>query len=45
MIASLDPGSEKTFIAHRILLGAGIYGIGSNLYCILKGFIYVYRFI
>lgn len=25
--ASLDPGSSKDFIAHRILLGAGIYGI------------------
>ena len=27
MLASLDPGSSKTFEAHRILLGAGIYGI------------------
>ena len=25
--ASLDPGSCKSFIAHRILLGNGIYGI------------------
>lgn len=25
--ASLDPGSSVDFIAHRILLGAGIYGI------------------
>ena len=25
--ASLDPGSCKRFLAHRILLGAGIYGI------------------
>lgn len=27
MLASLDPGSSKTFETHRILLGAGIYGI------------------
>jgi kynurenine formamidase len=26
-IASIDAGSSKDFIAHRILLGAGVYGI------------------
>ena len=26
-VASIDAGRERTFIAHRILLGAGIYGI------------------
>lgn len=27
LLASLDPGNSADFIAHRILLGAGIYGI------------------
>jgi kynurenine formamidase len=27
MLASLDAGCEKRFIAHRSLLGAGIYGV------------------
>ena len=26
-VASLDPGCSKDFAVHRILLGAGIYGI------------------
>lgn len=27
LLASLDAGSSQDFVAHRILLGAGIYGI------------------
>jgi len=25
--ASLDPGCQKTFATHQVLLGAGVYGI------------------
>ena len=34
--ASLDPGNSVDFIAHRILLGAGIYGIENVNYNIDK---------
>jgi len=34
--ASLDPGNSMDFIAHRILLGAGIYGIENVNYNIDK---------